>query len=471
MFCGRKREVEELQALIKAKEPRVIVIYGRRRIGKSSLIEHAANSAAKHVFRFEGLEGASKKAQIRSFLGQLTAQTGKDCDPVDSWQEAFLLLDREIGRKKAVVVLDELQWMANYRQKLVSELKLVWDGYLSKRSGATLILCGSIASFMIGKVVKSNALYGRTDYELALPGFELDETAQMLGKRGISELLDAQSVTGGVPKYVDLLASEPSVQLALEKHAFSANGYLVEEYERIFVSHFGKNPDFQKIVAALASRPYGLFREELAKLAGVDLGGGLTNHLNDLESAGFVRSFRPVDKPVNSRLLKYVLADAYVSFYFAFIRPRLSQIRKAESERLFAAVTQSQAFRTWRGVAFEAICIRHGRRIAELLGFSGIDFESGAWFRAPRNRLPGVQVDLLFDRADDVLTLCEMKRQVGTLGRGIVDEVERKAEVLSEAHPKKTIQRVLIVDAPVSRELERSPYFYRILTPRDLIGS
>lgn len=468
MFIGRKEELKELGKVIENPGGRIAVIYGRRRIGKSCLIEQACSGS--RVFRFEGLENEGMNAQLKSFVMQLSAQTGESHDPVASWQDAFFLLHRVMGPKKGVIVLDEFQWMANYRSKLVSELKMVWDGYLSKRPGATLILCGSIASFMINKVIKSGALYGRVDYELGLRAFQLEETAELLGRRrGLSEILDAQSVSGGVPKYVELLAQEPSVRLGMERHAFSPNGYLVTDYDRIFVSHFGKNPDFEKIVRALAASPYGLFREVLAKKAGVDLGGGLTHHLEDLEAAGFIRSFRPLDKPANSRLLKYILSDAYIGFYFAFIRPKLKQIQQRRAKPLFASATQSQAYRSWRGRAFEAICIDHSHRIAQRLGFSGIDYEAGPWFRAPRNRLPGVQIDLVFDRADDVITLCEMKRQVATVGKGVIEEVERKAAVLEMEYPRKTIQRVLIADAPISTEVETASYFYQILGPRDLM--
>ena len=356
-------------------------------------------------------------------------------------------------------------------REIVSDLKMVWDQYFSKITGVKLILCGSIASFMTTKVVRSSALYGRTDLELHLKGFHLDETRQMLPGKGLDEVIEACLYFNGVPKYLELLRGYSSVRSAVEELAFRENGYFLEEYDRIFTSHFGRNPDFRKIVAALAAYPQGLFRRQLAQRAGVDMGGSLSEHLADLESAGFISSVVPFDKNDESRLITYYLSDPYMRFYFSFINPNLRKIRAGAPRDIFARLSQTGRFHAWRGKAFEHLWIAHARRIAEILGFSGVDFVFGPYFRAPGRDATGLQVDLLFSRADNVLTLCEMKCSAAPVGASVVKEVEKKVSLLQRAFPSKTIQRVLVIHGAPSADLIRSGYFYRIIKAEELAGS
>ncbi len=467
---GRGAELARLRVFLDSADASISVVYGRRRIGKSELIRKALEE--RPAYFFEGLENQAKSEQIRNFLFQLSRQAPGpvvDAD-VTTWKEAFYQLHEVLKAAPGTVVLDELQWMANYRAEIVSELKMVWEQYLSRIPGVKLILCGSIASFMNTRVIKSSALYGRTDLVIHLEGFLLDETRQMLPGRGTDEVIEARMLVGGVPKYLELLREAPSVRLAMEELAFTANGYFVDEYDRIFTSHFGRNPDYHKIVRALAQNPYGLFRRDLAKKASLDLGGGLSEHLYNLEQAGFISSATPLDKGPSSRLIRYHLSDAYLRFYFTFILPAARKIRSGVQKNLFAMAAQTGRFNVWRGRAFEYLCMDHAGRIAERLGFSGIDFTHGPFFRSPGSRVGGAQIDLLFSRADNVMTLCEMKCSLAPVGKKVVREVEARAAVLQEVFPSKTIQRVLVIHGEPSRELASSGYFYRIIRATELFS-
>ena len=446
------------------------MVYGRRRIGKTELIRKALED--RHAFHFEGLENRPRSEQIQAFLLQLEVQTGTRVSGkrgIRSWREALLELKPHLERRPGGVVLDEFQWMANYRTAIVADLKMVWDQYLGRIDGVDLILCGSIASFMTTQVIRSSALYGRTELALQLGGFKLRDTARMLPDLGLDELLEAQMLVGGVPKYLDLVRGYPSILFAIDDLAFTAGGYFVEEYDRVFVSHFGRNRAYSRIVDALAAHPYGLRRNQIADEAQVPRGGRLSVHLQDLGSAGFVTSIRPVDKGPKSKLVKYVLSDAYLRFYTTFIRDRLADIAAGRS-RLFAGISQTGRYQDWRGRAFEQVCLDHSLRIAEILGFSGIDYSVGPFFRSARLDRPGTQIDLLYDRADNVLTVCEIKSSRQPTGRSVEDEVERKVQALAAAHPRRTIQRVLIVHGDVSRHLLDSSYFYRIVRSDELLG-
>lgn len=470
-FVGRTAELDAFGRFLAKPNPAVAVVYGRRRIGKSLLIQQAL--ADRPALIFEGLEDRPKKEQISAFLFQLARLT-QDADVGTSprnWRDALVRLVPVLERQPACLVLDEFQWLANYRRELVSDLKLVWERYLAKIPGVKLILCGSIASFMTTKVVRSSALYGRTDLQLPVKEFQLAEAQELLAGKGWDEVIEACLFFGGVPKYLDLVADYPSVRTAVEQLAFRESGYFLEEYDRIFTSHFGRNPDYRQIVETLAANPQGLFRPALARQAGVTAGGLLSEHLADLEAAGFVSSVVPFDKGASSRLIKYYLSDAYLRFYFAFIRPNLRKIRQGATSELFARVAQTGRFYAWRGKAFEHLCIRHAPRLAEILGFSGIDYVCGPYFRAPSGPDGGLQIDLLFQRADNVLTVCEMKCSVAPVGAGVVNEVEQKATMLQQAFPAKTVQRVLVVHGEPSRDLEQAGYFYRIIRSRELLAA
>ena len=469
MFIGRKEELRLLHGIIDADRPTIGVIYGRRRIGKSELIKKALEK--QQALIFEGLENRPKQDQIDNFLFQLFYETKKEFHyrKVKSWREAFLLLYEELKRNPAHVVFDEFQWMANYRNEIVSELKAVWDLYISRIDGITLILCGSIASFMINKVVKAGALYGRTDLVIHLKGFLLSDTKEMLQGKGSAEIIEAQMLLGGIPKYLNLIREKPSIRIGMEELAFTETGYLTDEYERIFLSHFGKNPEYEKIVRVLAKHPYGLFRQQISEEAGVDLGGGLTTHLRNLESAGFISSITPFHKAYNSRLLKFFLSDAYLRFYFSFIRPNLKKIKSGIHTAMFGKIAQSGSFTGWMGRAFEYLCIEHAANISKILGFSGIEFSFGPYFNAPGKDSPGIQIDLLFERKDNVITLCEVKYSLSPVGTSIIEEVERKAKILQNKFKKKTIQKVLISRSNPTSDLASSGFFYRIIKPEEFL--
>ena len=469
MFVGRKKELQALKKLIDAKRANVALVYGRRRIGKSTLVFQAFKG--KSLLVFEGLEGQSKSAQITNFIQQLAYQRNLSLPSPrpKTWREAFLYLYEELKKEPAHLFFDEFQWMANYRNKMVSELKFIWDGYFSKLPGLTLVLCGSIASFLVKKVLRSRAFYGRTDLVIHLKAFRLSETKKMLPNKGIDEIFEAQLTLGGIPKYIELLQDSPSVQLALEQLAFSPTGYLVEEYGRIFLGHFGKDSVYEAIVATLAKNPYGLQRKELAELSSATLGGTFSERLYELEAAGLISSSTPFHKGLDSKLQKYFLSDSYLRFYFNFIRPKLKSIRAGVQENIFQKIGQSAAYKAWLGREFECLCINHAKRLTKILEFSGIDFTFGPYFERSNKAVSGVQIDLLFARADNVITLCEMKYTQMPVGKKIIAEVERKVEILQKKFPKHTIQRVLITRAKPTKDLLQSGYFYKIIEATELL--
>ena len=467
-FVGRKRELGQLGKLLDSPRPGIAVIYGRRRVGKTELIAQALRNRA--ALYFEGLEGEKKPKQIQNFLFQLRNQTGIEHKgaALKSWREVFYLLQPWLEKNPSVIVLDEFQWTANYRREIVSELKMIWDQYWSKIEGVKMIVCGSIASFMKERVVKSTALYGRAEVIVHLKALTLPDAREILSGFGKAEVLTAQMLVGGIPQYLAMLGEYPSVLLAMEELAFTEDGYFTNEFDRIFVSHFGKNDDYERLVRTLSRNSYGLFRKELAEKSGIEGGGRLGEHLSNLEAAGFISSYTPVDKPPTSRVIKYELTDPYLRFYFAFILPNLKKLGAKASGHFFERVANSSAYQSWLGRAFEYVIRDHAVEISRLLGFSGIDFSCGPYFRAKRGSRKGIQIDLVFDRADSVITLCEMKYHRRKIGASAIPEITARVEDLQACFPNKTIQSLLITMNGITREVESAQIPSRHLSAFDL---
>jgi AAA+ ATPase superfamily predicted ATPase len=470
MFVGRQKEILEIKGVIASKTPRICVIYGRRRIGKSALIHQCVQGLG--VFSFEGAEGQSKQKQIKNFQDQFNFQLGLPFQKhkASSWKEVLLELVKELKQKPRPVIIDEFQWMANYRKELVSELKIVWDQYLSRIEGVSLILCGSIASFMIKSVIKSSALYGRVHTTIHLKAFNIKDTMLMLPQRGVNEILEAQLYTSGVPYYIQLMSESASIRLSLEGLAFKPTGYWVSEFQKIFISHFGENSLYRQIIETLSKHPYGMYRDELISKVNSTPGGNFSKLLFDLEEAGFITSWVPLDKGANSRLIKYLITDGFLRFYFSFINPGLKDILAGNSPNIFQNVTQAPAFWGWLGRSFELLCLRHARELAEIMGFSGIEYSAGPYFKRSDKNNKGIQIDLAYNRKDNVITFCEMKYRKGPVGLDIIDEVENKDRFLQKHFPHKTIQKVLVTLSPPTRELVGTGFFWKIIQAEELLG-
>ena len=471
-FIGREREKKLLRKW-ETRLPRgqLSVIYGRRRVGKTRLVLESFKES--RILRFEGLEAQKTAAQQRHFLAQLAALTGRsefNAVKTTGWSDLLNYLVEYVKSQTArdgapvVVFFDEFQWMCAERSDLVSRLKFVWDVHLASLP-VHLILCGSVSSFLVRKVVCSKALYGRIHLEINLQALEIREVAQFLPGRSLREIFELYMVLGGVPQYLEMVDPKRSTMLNLQDLCFSAHGFLVGEYERLLVSHFGKVPQFQTILETLGRRSIAS-RNELSKACGLAPGGSFSQYLDELNLAGFVERYVPLGRSQDSKIVRYRLSDAYLLFYFRFIRPAFRQIHSTQDLPL-ARFLPEKKLAPWRGLAFERICRTHVQRIADRLGFGAVRYDAGSWFqRAGSN--PGAQIDLMFVRADQVITLCEVKYRDARITRKVIKEVE--AKIATYPNPKKrTIEPVLITASGVTEDLSDSGFFTRVLTLEDLM--
>jgi len=464
MFVGRKRELKLLNEAYHSPRSELVVIYGRRRIGKSSLVNKFAENKSP-FYTFEAIEGETTKGQILHFTELLKEQLK---DPIlesvsfKTWENAFSYINERIinekhGKRKQILFFDEIQWMAAGRSQLISLLKYYWDNHW-KEKNIMLILCGSIASFMVKKVIKAKSLYGRITLEILLKGLRADEAAYLFGKkRGKEEVLKYLLVFGGVPKYLEEINLASSFNQNINRMCFSAHGTMTHEVHRIFYSQFREAQTYLRIVTLLKKGIHSL--NEISKKLNISSGGGLRQYLENLEQAEIIRSFVPFDKGIKSKFRKYALADEYLTFHFKFIEPNLRTINESSSKKLFETLTKG-SFEPWLGLAFERFCIKHAGFLAEIMGFEEEMLTASPYFARDDKQF---QIDLLYKRADNVITLCEIKHHNSKIGTKIIPEMERKCTLITPPRGY-TVEKALISPYGPDNALRDSGYFNHYLT-------
>ncbi|MBV8803247.1 MAG: AAA family ATPase, partial [Gammaproteobacteria bacterium] len=405
-FVGRKTEIYSLNQLYKSNESKLAVIYGRRRIGKSCLVDHFMLDK-KHL-RFEGLEQGRTKTQIAQFVLDLSNQVGDELlkqVKLDSWEPILDYLTKLFSqaKDKYILFLDEFQWLAVNQTKLVSILKKYWDQHWSKQN-VMLILCGSVCSYMTKKVIASKALYGRINWELCLKPLNPTDSYQLLGgKRNIDEVLQYLQILGGIPKYLKEIDTRKSFDQNINNMLFTENGVLVNDYSKIFYSQFKEYKTYENIVRYLKDQPRTL--NDIASKLKISSGGGLKSYLENLEKALFVTSYTPYNKKANSKLKKYKLTDEYLRFYFKYVEPHKRLIFANQTRTLFDQLVKP-VWSSWLGFAFENYCLNNAMYLAKIIGFENRVVQWGPYFQRGDE---GFQIDLIYLRSDRVVTLCEIK--------------------------------------------------------------
>lgn len=467
-FVGRHAEMERLTTLGNAKEPAILIVYGRRRVGKTELLEQVY--ANRNILKFEGIRGKSEEEQKALVLWQLSQYTK---DPLisklkmDTWVEVFKLIYDCVPDGKWTIYFEEVQWLADYGDAFINELKFAWDNYFRHREGWLLILCGSAPSYIVNHVIFSKSLYNRSQHELHLKGLGLTETMQFLSPRSKREVMDAYLTVGGIPEYLKWCKTHSSVFTSICQNAFTPNSFFSKEYERIFVSSLAENKHYKAIIQFLASVRFAT-REEILKSLKISSSGTLSALLKDIELCGFVEKYTPYNLNEDSHLSRYCISDHYMQFYNKFIKPIDSEIQRGSFQENPTSAIKMDAYQKWLGYAFERFCRHRHQLIAKTLGFHGIHYQAGAFYNRKTQKIePGFQFDLVFDRDDHVITICEMKYAQAKIGIGVIEEFERKLEIFPN-QKKKTIQKVLVTTEGAGDTLINRHYFDHVITLEDL---
>ena len=472
MFIARENELQLLRDAIGADASQFIAVYGRRRVGKTSLVREAFGGS--FAFQHSGMANGNKAEQLFAFCSSLRdAGLGGFNEP-SSWLEAFELL-KELVRitrdDKKVIFIDELSWMDTPKSGLVNALEWFWNSWASARNDIILIVCASATSWMLDKVIHNKGgLYNRLNRQIHLQPFTLRECEMLVKANAMGmnrhQILECYMILGGVPYYWNLMQRGLSLSQNIDRLFFAADAPLAHEYGYLFSSLFRYPGDHIKIVDALSGRKAGMMREEIADALGMVSSGTLTRRLEELESCGFIRKYRAYGK--ESRGSLYQLIDNFTLFHHKFLKDA------DYDEHYWSHMLNAPARNAWCGLAFERVCLEHIPQIKRALGISGLQTSVNSW-SCKRNDdlgIHGSQIDLLIVRKDQVIDICEMKFSTGeyVLTRSAEENLRDKVRDFQIVTGSRSALHPVLVTTYGLKRNSYSDAFQAVVTAEDLFS-
>ena len=430
-IIGREEEIKILERLLHSKDAQLLAIYGRRRVGKTFLIRSYYREHL--VFSCTGQYNGKTSEQLINFAEQLNLHFPKKKTLLApaTWQEAFSLLRESIdtlkGDKKKVIFFDELPWLDSRKSGFLSAFGYFWNTYVDRRSDILVVICGSAASWIIDKVVNNKGgLHNRITQRIRLLPFTLRETKAYLQQRNINldhyQILQLYMVMGGVPAYLNAVERGLSTEQNIEKCCFTKDGILADEFNNLYSALFSNPQNHIEVIRALSRKNKGLTRSEILKVGKLLTGGSITKVLTELEESGFLEKTSPFGKLEKDSL--YRLADEYSLFYLKFME-------KEGRSAGWLGIQKTPAYTAWCGYAFENICIKHVDEIKKALQIGAVMTVISSWIQAGKEKDPGAQIDLVIDRADRCINLCEMKFSTNpfVIDKKYADSLQNKISV------------------------------------------
>lgn len=475
IMIGREKEIKELMRLYNRSKPDFIAIYGRRRVGKTYLVDQTFKG--KIVFRHAGLSPLEKddtnhlRAQLKQFQISLQRSGMNEAKVPENWQEAFFFLEQFLESKaeigKRVVFLDELPWMDTPGSGFMTALEGFWNNWGCCQDDLKLIVCGSASSWIVDHLINNHGgLYNRITHEIHLSPFNLHETELYLQEQGINyfryDVVQAYMITGGIPYYLSYFEPGYSISQIADRLFFSEDAKLAYEYDRLFASIFSNHEVMKSIVSLLASKNAGYTRKEIVETLGMKDGGTLSKNLNALIISDFITTYVPYG--FNQKQKHYRLKDPFCIFYHHFEE----QIKSGKRDYWENANT-SHALSSWRGISFENVCFNHIPQIKFALGISGVESQEYSWSKRDDDT-EGTQFDLIIDRKDNVLNVCEIKfySDAFTVDKDYYRTLLHRQTVIVESVSKKhSVQQVLITTFEL-RQNSYSSIFSKVITLDDL---
>lgn len=408
-MVGRKKEMEMLLNAYESPQSELVAIYGRRRVGKTYLVNEVFG---RHfAFHHSGLKKGGLRQQLKQFQLSLRQQGYWDCPNLKDWQEAFFELGNFLsampeGRK--VVFIDEMPWLDTFRSNFIMAFEGFWNGWATFRTDILLVICGSATTWILKKVVHNrDGLHNRLTARIRLNPFTLHECREYAAERLLEmderQIAECYMAFGGVAYYWSLLEKGKSADQNINDLFFGRREGLQGEFDELYDSLFSISDPYKAIVEALGGRKSGMTRYELLESIDKGSGGDISRQLEELEECGFIRKYENGGKAVKGAI--YQLMDNFTLFYFQFVR---NAGRKCE-DYWMTRVTQAQK-NAWRGLSFERLCLEHLPQMKKALGISGVSTDAYAWrYSGTGSDEHGIQIDLLIDRNDGIVNLCEMK--------------------------------------------------------------
>lgn len=417
-IIGRENEIKRLKKYTESNKSEFIAIYGRRRVGKTYLVKELFEGSFS--FRMTGKENACLKDQLLNFSYAMANHFGEDVVPT-SWAEAFRMLSKEVEKLTIgpkIIFIDELPWLDTPKSKFISALESFWNEWAYYRSDIKLIVCGSATSWMLNELINARGgLHNRVTHKILVSPFSLRETELYFQKNGFGyerpEIIDSYMVVGGVAYYLSLFENDKSVAENINALCFTKGGELTDEFSKLYKSIFKKSDTHIAVINTLGKVGKGMTRLELIDRLKLTSNGNFRTVLDELEACEFIRSYVSFGKEKKDKL--YQLIDPFSLFHLHFIK----ECKNAGNDYWFRVIGAG-SYNAWCGYAFEIVCLHHINQIISGLGISGVVNIPCSWIYRPSNAVKnnpetdedlkvGAQIDLLIDRDDKRVTVCEMK--------------------------------------------------------------
>jgi len=443
-LIGRTEEKKILENALSNTGAELIAVYGRRRVGKTFLIKSVFEKQL--VFEISGVHNADMKEQLENFsvaLQKATGSTLKLAVP-ENWSSAFRALEQflepVVKKKKVVLFFDEFPWLDTHKSGFLKYFGHFWNTYASTHPNLKVVICGSAASWMIQKVLNNKGgLHNRVTTRLSIRPFTLTETEAYLKSRSVIldryQMLQLYMVMGGIPQYLKEIRKGESATQTIDRVCFANHGPLRDEFDKLYGSLFDNASHHISVIKVLSTVSKGLTRNEIIDKTRLSSGGTTTNVLSELEESGFILSYIPYER--TSKETVFRLSDEYSLFYLKYIGKS-----RASGTGTWERLSEQASWKSWSGYAFEAVCFKHIPQIKAALGIASIYTEESVWRFIPVKGQPGAQIDLLLDRRDYCINICEMKfstNQFTITKKYSAELVQKKQVFIDKIKPKKTV--------------------------------
>ncbi len=445
-LIGRDFEASKMKSLFNSSASELVAIIGRRRVGKTFLIKKVYQN--EMVFHITGMKDVSRSLQLDNFVETRNEffKESKNLEKPKNWFSAFAQLKQLLGKpkkKKRVLFFDELPWLASNSNEFLKIFDHFWNAWAINQN-LIVVICGSSASWMITNIINNKGgLHNRITQQINLYPFTLQETEKYFLAKGINmprqSIISLYMATGGVPYYLNEIEKGNTAVEAINKMYFGKNASLKNEFDNLYKALFSNYGKYILVIRALASKWMGLTRNEIVAYTKIETGGAMSSILYDLETSGFIQSILPFGKQQRDTL--YRLTDEYSLFYIHFIEAN------NRIENYWIKKYNTPTVKAWQGYAFENICLKHIEGIKQTLGISGILTSEYSFYKKKDATSAGCQIDLLIDRADNAINICEMKFYNGayTLTEESVKTLQHKRNIFQEkTNTKKQLFLTLI---------------------------
>ncbi|NGX39920.1 MAG: hypothetical protein KR126chlam1_01258 [Chlamydiae bacterium] len=472
-FIGRDNPLEKLKSLLNKRTSSLVVIRGRRRIGKSRLVEEFAKDLP--FLSFSGLppsENTNAQSQRDEFARQLQERLGLPGLKGDDWGDLFTLLAKQTAQGRRIILLDEITWMGSLDPNFLGKLKIAWDLYFSKNPELILILCGSVSSWIEKNIISSTGFFGRISQKIILEELKLPSCNQLLAEVGYRgspmEKLMLLSITGGVPWYLELINPELSAGENIKRFCFEKDGILLDEFRQIFHDIFGTRSEiYQKIVRLLIDGPKEY--KEISSLLTYSSGGPLSEYMNELCISGYVEKDYTwsIKTGTLSTFFRYRLGDNFLRFYLKYVEPKFEKITKGYYTN--RSLGDLPGWSSIVGFQFENLVLHNRKLILKQLNINPADIiYDNPFFQRKTTKQEGCQIDYLIQTRYQTLFLCEIKFSQNSIPLSVTEEVEEKMKRL-KYHKGFSCVPVLIHASDLSSQLRKSDYFLKTIDFRECL--